>query len=177
MQAATSCRGRTAWVAMGRDGFYLAFVHGCDPILANGCLLFCVALHRRNFCSDAAFDSSSEESRARHSLDIRRLAHSFAIVHYLLGHSGGAIHFSSFGIGLCIGASISSSSRWFNEPNAVSQIGVVALQSPEQCPLHTNHHSRDSLHRITLPRAMFPSSPSASRSSLLGWHNLSPAGR
>ena len=55
----------------------------------------------------------------------------FAIMHYLPRHLGGAIHFSSFGIGLFIGASVSSVSQWFNEGRAVSQNGGVAPQSPE----------------------------------------------
>jgi hypothetical protein len=45
----------------------------------------------------------------------------FAIVHYLPRHLGGAIHLSSLGIGLFVGASVSSVSRWFNEGDAVSQ--------------------------------------------------------
>jgi len=77
MEAATSCRDRTARVAIRGDGPVLAFVRRCDPILANRCLLFCVALFGRDFCSDAALDRSSEESRARHSLNIKRRAHSF----------------------------------------------------------------------------------------------------
>jgi hypothetical protein len=55
----------------------------------------------------------------------------FAIVHYLPRHLGGAIRVSSLGIGLFVGASVSSVSRWFNEGNAVSQNGDVAPQSPE----------------------------------------------
>jgi hypothetical protein len=39
----------------------------------------------------------------------------FAIVHYLPRHLGAAIQASSLGIGLFVGASISSVSRWFNE--------------------------------------------------------------
>jgi hypothetical protein len=55
----------------------------------------------------------------------------FAIVHYLPRHLGGAIHFSSLGVGLFIGASVSLVSRWFNEGKAVSQNGDLAPQSPE----------------------------------------------
>jgi len=54
----------------------------------------------------------------------------FAIVHYLPRHLGGAIHVSSLGIGLLVGALVSSVSRWFNEGNAVSQNGDVAPESP-----------------------------------------------
>jgi len=77
MEAATISRDRNARVAIRRDGPVLAFVHRRDPILANRCLLFCVALLGRDFYSDAALDRSSEESRARHSLNIKRRAHSF----------------------------------------------------------------------------------------------------
>jgi hypothetical protein len=55
----------------------------------------------------------------------------FAIMHYLPRHLGGAIHFSSFGIGLLIGASVSSVSQWINEGRAVGQSGGVPSQSPE----------------------------------------------
>jgi len=55
----------------------------------------------------------------------------FALIHYLPRHLGGAIHFSSFGVGLFIGASVSSVSQWFNEGRAASQNGSVASQSPE----------------------------------------------
>jgi hypothetical protein len=55
----------------------------------------------------------------------------FAIVHYFPRHFVGAIHLSSFGIGLFTGASVSWASRWFNEGNAVSENGDLGLQSPE----------------------------------------------
>jgi hypothetical protein len=45
----------------------------------------------------------------------------FAIVHYLPRHLGVAIDLSSLGIGLFVGASVSSVCRWFNEGAAVSQ--------------------------------------------------------
>jgi len=54
----------------------------------------------------------------------------FAIMHYLPRHLGGAIHFSSFGIGLLVGALVSSASRWFNEGNTLSQNGDVTPESP-----------------------------------------------
>ncbi|MGA9545829.1 MAG: hypothetical protein WBQ85_19805 [Candidatus Sulfotelmatobacter sp.] len=55
----------------------------------------------------------------------------FAIMHYLPRHLGGAIHFSSFGIGLFIGASVSSVSQWINEGRPGDQNGGVLSQSPE----------------------------------------------
>ena len=55
----------------------------------------------------------------------------FAIGHYLPRHLGAAIHLASLGVGLFVGASISSVSRWFNEGNEASQNGDVAPQSPE----------------------------------------------
>lgn len=55
----------------------------------------------------------------------------FAIGHYLPRHLGAAIHVASLGIGLFIGASISSASRWLNEGDAGSQGSDVARQAPE----------------------------------------------
>jgi hypothetical protein len=54
----------------------------------------------------------------------------FGIVHYLPKHLGGAIHVSSLGIGLFVGALVSSVSRWFNEGYTVSQNGDVASEPP-----------------------------------------------
>lgn len=77
MAAATRCPDRAARIAIRGDGSVLAFVHRCGPILANCCLLFCVALFGRDFCCNAALDHSSEESRARHRLNIGRCSYPF----------------------------------------------------------------------------------------------------